>query len=500
MKGSTTDTAPVQGAAVHLWSLTAVELRARLLAKEISCREVLDSFQRRIEEVNPQVNAIVTHCPERAREAAARADDSYARTGRPLGPLHGLPVAHKDLVDTAGLRTSYGSRVYAGHVPDRDALLAQRYREAGAILVGKTNTPEFGAGSHTVNDVFGATRNPYDLTRSAGGSSGGAAAALAAGMLPIADGSDMGGSLRNPAAFCHVVGLRPSVGRVPNWPSAAPYFPYPTNGALGRCVEDVALQMAVIGVPDPRAPLAAPYPESFDLGGGFEPAGRRVAFDADLGGLPVDPAVSGVLARVPQVLAALGCDVHEGGPGWDGADDAFLTWRAWYQVLCFGELVDEHRELLRENIVWNVDQGRRVTGEDLVRAEKQRNAVTERARAFLDTHEFLLCPTSQVAPFDIGLNHPPQVDGVPTRHYLDWMRACSRVTVTGFPAASVPFGFTDDGLPVGVQVVGRPGADADVLRFAGALQEAATGSRVAPVAHTVDARREPSSTPQRRLP
>ncbi|MEV0085119.1 amidase family protein [Saccharopolyspora sp. NPDC050642] len=466
--------------AQDLWTSDAVRLHEMLVRKEVSSREVLAAFLSRIEETNPAVNAIVTTCPEEAERAARRADDALARTGEPLGPLHGLPVAHKDLLDTKGIRTTYGSRAFAEHVPQADALTVEQYRAAGAIMVGKTNTPEFGAGSHTRNEVFGTTRNPHDLTRSAGGSSGGAAAALAAGMLPIADGSDMGGSLRNPASFCNVVGLRPTHGRVPSWPATFPQFPYVTNGAMGRSVDDVALQMRVLNAADPRCQVAAPV-TSFGLDAGAAVSGTVVAVDADLDGLPVDPAVRKVFAGVAAVLAGLGCEVREATPGFEGADDAFETWRAWYQVLSFGELVEQQRDVLGPNIVWNVDRGLEVSGADLVRAERNRMAVVERAREFMTGHEFLVCPVSQVPPFDAGLRYPAAVDGVPSRHYLDWMRACSRITVTGLPAASVPFGFTDDGLPVGVQVVGRPGADADVLRFAGVLQEAATGSRIAPV-------------------
>lgn len=448
---------------------TAAELRQLLLAKDVSAREVLDAHLQRIAEVNRTVNAIVTLTADQAMERAQQVDDALARTGEPVGVLHGLPVAHKDLVETRGIRTTYGCAVYADHVPEDDALLAERYRDAGAVLVGKTNTPEFGAGSHTTNRVFGTTVNPFDSTRSAGGSSGGAAAALATGMLPIADGSDMGGSLRNPASFCDVVGLRPSYGVVPNWPAATVFFPYTTLGALGRTPADVALQMQVLAAPDGRGavhmPAAAQFAQALDR----DFASTVVAVDADLGDLPVDPDIAAVFADVVPVLEKLGMAVRERTPGWAGADEAFLTWRGWYQALTLGDLVDAHRDELGPNIPWNVDQGRGVTAADLMQAERQRMAVFQRVREFLTDHEFLVCPVSQVAPFDAELMHPAAVAGEPVRHYLDWMRVCSRVTVASLPAASVPFGYTPDGLPVGVQVVGRPGADMDVLRFAHAL-------------------------------
>ncbi|MQA06207.1 MAG: amidase [Streptosporangiales bacterium] len=457
----------------------AVELRHLLLAKDVSAREVLDAHLQRIAEVNPTVNAIVTSTAERAMERAQQVDDASARSGEPVGTLHGLPVAHKDLVETRGIRTTYGCAVYADHVPDVDALLVERYRDAGAVLVGKTNTPEFGAGSHTRNAVFGVTANPFDPSRSAGGSSGGAAAALATGMLPIADGSDMGGSLRNPASFCDVVGLRPSYGLVPNWPAATAFFPYVTLGGMGRTAADVALQLQVLAAPDARGPVHMPSAAQFAQPLDRDFTGVVVAVDADLDGLPVDADVAGVFAGVVPELETLGMVVRESTPGWADADDAFLTWRGWYQAFTLGDLVDAHPDEVGPNIRWNVDQGRQVTAADLMRAERQRMAVFHRVREFLTEHEFLVCPVNQVAPFDADLWHPTDVAGEPVRHYLDWMRACSRVTVASLPAASVPFGYTDAGLPVGVQVVGRPGADLEVLRFAHALSARTTRRRPA---------------------
>ncbi|WP_449065031.1 amidase family protein [Planomonospora algeriensis] len=348
--------------------LTAVEMLELLRTRQVSAVELLEAHLRRIEEANPAVNAIVTLAAERARAEAAAADRDLAR-GVWRGPLHGLPVAHKDLTDTAGIRTTYGSPIFAGHVPARDALIVRRMREAGAITVGKTNTPEFGTGSHTVNEIFGATRNPYDLSRSAGGSSGGAAAALACGMVPLADGSDMGGSLRNPASFCNVVGLRPTPGRVPSPSPTAAWFTLGVSGPMARTVADLTLLMSVVAGFDPASPLSvaesgAVFTEPLDL---LDLTGLRVAWSPDLGGLPVDAETARVTATAPAVLEGLGARVERVDLDLSGAEEAFRTYRAWYYLLSYGDLPPER---LGENVRWNVERGREVTGTDLARAER----------------------------------------------------------------------------------------------------------------------------------
>src|SRR5712691_11725363 len=317
-----------------LCAIDAISQAGLLRRREVSARELITAHIERITQVDQAVNAIVTRCFDRALDQAAAADQALA-AGQPLGLLHGLPVAHKDLVETAGVRTTYGSLMFADNVPDWDALVVSRMSGAGAISLGKTNTPEFGAGSHTVNQVFGATRNPYDLSRSAGGSSGGAAAALAARMISLADGSDLGGSLRNPAAFCNVVGLRPSPGRVPIWPSSDVTDSMSVTGPMARTVADLALLLTVISGPDPRVPLAldAPPPAITDpaqIPGLLtrDLTGLRVAWSADLG-LPVDPDVRTVLGPARQQLVSLGCEVTDATPDLTGADEVFRTWRAF---------------------------------------------------------------------------------------------------------------------------------------------------------------------------
>ncbi|WP_234383134.1 amidase family protein [Streptomyces dysideae] len=383
-------------------------------------------------------------------------------------------IAHKDLHDTAGIRTTYGSPVFADRVPDADHLVVERLKRAGAISVGKTNVPELGMGSHTVNPVFGATFNPYDLSRSAGGSSGGAGAALVCGMVPVADGSDTGGSLRNPASFNNVVGLRPSPGRVPSWPDKAPWGQLSVKGPMARTVPDAALMLSVLAGPDPRSPLALDTPGSvfgWPLRGDVR--GLRVAWSPDLGGaVPVDAEVREALRPAVEVFAGLGCEVKEACPDVSGADEVFLTLRAWQMELAYGELLDRHRESLAPDVVWTIEEGRKLSGPALGAAELRHAALFQRVRTFFETYDLLLLPVSQVAPFDVRLPCPSSVEGVAMETYPDWMRSAYLVSVTGCPALSVPAGFTPGGLPVGLQIVGPHRQDWAVLEAGYAFERA----------------------------
>lgn len=452
---------------------TALELRDLLDRREVSAQEVTQAHLDQIERVNPRVNAVVTLVAERALAAAEGVDRALA-AGERLGPLRGLPVAHKDLHDTAGIRTTYGSPLWADHVPERDDLVVERIRAAGAITLGKTNTPEFGAGSHTFNPVFGATHNPYALDRSAGGSSGGAGAGLACGMFPIADGSDTGGSLRNPASFDNVVGFRPSPGRVPNWPSRLGWSTLSVKGPMARTVADAALLLSVLAGPDPRAPLSLGTPgAAFGVPLERDLHGLRVAWSPDLGGrVPVEPEVAAVVRRAADTFAGLGCVVDEACPDLEGADEVFLTLRAWAFEVSYGPLVDAHPDQVKETIRWNVEQGRGLSGADLGRAEVLHTALHERVVEFFGKHDILLLPVSQLPPFPVELEYPTEVAGVPMKTYLDWMRSCTLVSATGCPALSVPAGFTAGGLPVGVQLVGAPRADLLVLQTGHAFEQA----------------------------
>lgn len=450
---------------------SAVALAVLLRTGAVSATEVLEAHLARIDAVDPLLNAMVTRVDDEARPAARAADDAFVRGG-PTGPLHGLPVAHKDLALTAGIRTTFGSPIFANFVPDTDALIVARMRAAGAITIGKTNTPEFGAGSQTFNTVFGVTRNPYDLGRTCGGSSGGAAVALRTGMVALADGSDMGGSLRNPASFCNVVGFRPSPGRVPQHPARWGWGSLAVEGPMGRCVDDVALLLSVLAGPDPRAALSLETPGSF-FGPPLrpaDPAGLRVAVSPDLGGLPVEAPVRSVVLDAARRLEAAGASVTVDDPGWEGADDAFEVLRAFQFELGFGALEETDGYRMKATVRDNIAAGRALRGVDVARAERLRTEVYARIGAFFERYDVLVAPVSQVVPFPVDVEYPTVVDGVGMDGYIEWMRSCSRVTVTSCPAASVPVGFDPSGLPIGVQVVGPHRRDRHTLRVAALLE------------------------------
>ncbi|MDP6978282.1 MAG: amidase [Myxococcota bacterium] len=452
--------------------LTAVELASLMARRELSARELLDAHLARIERVNPQLNAIVTLVPERARSWAQSADDAQAR-GERLGRLHGLPVAHKDAVMTKGIRSTMGSPLLAENVPTHDDLVVTRLRAAGAITIGKTNMPEFGAGSHTFNPVFGPTRNPYDLTRSCGGSSGGAAVALATGMVPIADGSDMGGSLRNPGNFNNVVGFRPSPGRVPIVPTVSGWESLTVLGPMARTVEDAALLLSAMAGPDPRTPLSLETPgEHFASSLERDLRGTRIAFDENLGGLPVDRRVAQVVASAIPVLEGLGASVQPSTMDWGGAYEAFQTLRAHTFADGLSSLPEQAMAQIKETVRWNVARGKALTAADIARAERQRTALHGRFADLMTHVEFLVLPVNQVPPFPIEEEFPTEIEGVPMETYIDWMNSASFVTLTGHPAISVPCGFTEEGLPVGLQIVGRQHEDFAVLQLAYAFQQA----------------------------
>ena len=454
----------------ELCFLPATELADRLRRREVSCREVLEAHLAQIERINPQVNAIVTLVADRALDQARRAD---ATAPDARGPLHGLPVAHKDLVLTKGIRTTLGSPIFADFVPEQDEIIVERMRQAGAITLGKTNTPEFGAGSQTCNPVFGATRNPYDLSKTCGGSSGGAAVGLACGMVSLADGSDLGGSLRNPASFCNVVGLRPSPGRVPVWPHRVAWFPLAVEGPMARTVQDVALLLSVLAGPDPRAPQALNEPGSLfrqDLERSF--GGVRIAWSQTLGGLPFDPRVSAALESQRAVFEGLGCIVEEATPDFRHADEIFRVWRAWYFELALGELLAGHRARMKDAVAWNIEQGQQLSGPQLGQAERRRTELYHHMREFMDRYAFLIAPVSQVPPFAVDREYVTEINGTALDTYLDWMKSCYYISVTGLPAISVPAGFTPEGLPVGVQIVGRYQDELGLLQLAHAFEQA----------------------------
>ncbi len=450
---------------------SAREMVAAVASREISARELLDLHLARIAETNPDVNAVVSLDEERARAGAAEADAKQAR-GEELGALHGLPHAFKDTHEVAGWRTTYGSPLRADYVPKRDDLVAERVRGAGVVTIGKTNVPEWAAGSHTFNPIFGTTRNPYDLTRSAGGSSGGAAAALASGMVPLADGSDMGGSLRNPASFNNVVGLRPTPGRVPNWPTTNGWELTSVGGPMARSVEDLALLLSVLSGPSRRAPLSLETPGSTflpPLAGTL--SGVRVALSVDLGGaFAVDHAVADVITRQASVFQAAGASVEDAHPVLHSADAAFRTLRAWLFQARFHALLEKRPDGFKQSLKDNILLGADLTGGDVARAYQQLTSIQDRMRAFFETYDVLALPVSQVPPFSADEEYPTDINGEPQETYLDWMRSAYLITVTGCPAISVPAGFTPEGWPVGIQLVGPARGERRLLEVAHAFE------------------------------
>ena len=449
----------------------ARKLAQMLRARKVSATEVMKAFIAQIERVNPKVNAIVTLVPELALAAAKRFDNKKKSPVR--GVFAGLPIAYKDLIPTQGIRTTFGSRVYENKIPGENHLLVDRLSQAGAITLGKTNTPEFGAGSQTFNAVFGATRNPYDPSKTCGGSSGGAAVAVACGMLPFADGSDLAASLRNPGNYCNVVGFRPTPGRVPGWPLANAWDTLSTIGPMARTVSDAAFLLSAMAGPDARAPTSISEPgEIFSgrLERSFKKA--RIAWSRDLGGLPMDPRVTAVLESQRKTFASLGCVVEEAEPDFTGATEAFETLRAVGFLGRYGAVMKDHRNKLKDTVIWNIEEGLKRSAEQITRADAARTALFQRMRAFLERYEFLVCPVNQLPPFPVEVQWPREIAGARMDNYLDWMKSCYYITITNHPAISVPAGFTPEGLPVGIQIVGRYRDDLGVLQLAHAFEQA----------------------------
>jgi len=453
--------------------LSAAELARAIRERRLSPRDVTDAVLAQIERVNPAVNAFCTVVADQARDEA-RAAEAAVMHSRPLGPLHGVPVSIKDLTPTRGIRTTFGSLAFADHVPAEDALIVERLRGAGAVIVGKTNTPELGAGANTKNAVFGPTRNPWKLSHTCGGSSGGAAAALATGMGPLAQGSDLGGSLRIPASFCGVIGFRTSPGIVPIYPTPMAWDALSIAGPMARTVLDTALMLSVIAGPDPRAPLSIPVDTDQWVGAARRPEirGWRAAWSRDLGLQAVDADVARVAGEAAAAFEGLGCAVEEAHPDFAGAREIIHTTRAARMAAVYADLLPRWRERMNPDLVWNIEQGMARTAEQWGRAEMARTALWHRVRAFFGRYDLLLTPTVAVRPFPVETDYPTEINGKRVETYIDWFLLTYAITLTGLPAISVPAGWTDDGLPVGLQIVGRWRAEDSVLRAAAAFEAA----------------------------
>jgi amidase len=466
------DTAAARPSAASQRHLMRMDARAvvDLLRKgEVTPHDLLDVLEARIAAVDPKVNALPTLCFDRAR---AHADRLMRLPVSERGPLTGLPVPIKDLTDVEGVRTTQGSPIFANNVPAKSNILVQTIEANGGIVYAKSNTPEFGAGANTFNEVFGATLNPWNTSRSAAGSSGGAAVALATGMAWVAHGSDMGGSLRNPASFCGVVGLRPSVGRVAKSPGAQIDGTLSVEGPMARSVEDLALLLDAMCGEHPGDALSLPkLPQSFRdaASSGWRP--RRVAYSPDLGITPVDPQVRTITRAAAERLAGEGVVVEEAHPDFSEAHECFQTLRALAFATSRGKLLREHRNLLKPEVIWNIEKGLALSVDEIARAQAQRVALVQRTVTFFERYDLLLCPATIVTAFPIGERYLAACDGHTFETYVDWLAIVYAITLACCPALSLPCGFDGEGLPVGLQVVGPPRAEARVLAGAKLLED-----------------------------
>jgi amidase len=448
---------------------TACAVVDKLNAGEVTPLDLLDVLERRIEAVDGNVNALPTRCFDRARN---HAKTLMRKPAGERGLLAGLPVPIKDLTDVEGVLTTQGSPIYRDHIPDRSDLLVEHLENNGGVIYAKSNTPEFGAGANTFNEVFGATRNPWDTSRSAAGSSGGAAVALATGMAWLAHGSDMGGSLRNPASFCGIVGLRPSIGRVAH----TPHFKIDRNlgvqGPMARNVEDLALLLDAMSGEHPADPLSLPaLPASFLSAARSGKRPKRVAFSPDLGITPVDPEVAAITRKAAARFAEAGAIVEEAHPDLREAHECFHVLRAFDFAISKAALLRSKRDLLKPEVIWNIEEGLKLTVEQLARAEAQRIAMTNRTLEFFGTYDLLLTPATIVPPFPVENRYVAECAGKKFDNYVEWLGIVYAITLVCCPALSLPCGFTASGLPVGLQMVAAPRGEAQLLAGAKVLED-----------------------------
>ena len=457
----------------ELTQLTAREAATRLARREVSPDEMIDAALDRIGETDGVLNALPTLCEDRARDRASKL--APPEDPAPRGYLYGLPVAIKDLTDVAGVRTTYGSPIFADRVPDTSDLLVQTLESRGAIVLAKSNTPEFGAGANTFNEVFGKTRNPWDTSKTCGGSSGGSATALAAGQVWLASGSDLGGSLRIPASFCSVVGLRPTPGRVATGPRSVPYGTLGVNGPMGRTVGDVALMLDALSGANPLDPLSIPEPNRAFTDWVDDPTTpKRIGYSPDLGLTGVDSEVAAICRDALRHFAGMGAEVEDASPDLGESESVFQTLRGATFVSSYRTLLQERRSELKPEVIWNIEHGLSLTSDDIARAELERGAMINRMAQFFSEYDLLVCPTVLTPPFDVDTRYLAELDGVPFDTYVSWLILTFAITLLGCPAISIPCGFTKAGLPVGLQIV-APWREEGYLLGASALFERAAG-------------------------
>jgi amidase len=456
--------------------LPATRLVALIRQRKISPLEVTRAVLARIEKVNAPLLGYCTVAADQALAAARKATAAVGRRGATLGLLHGVPVSIKDLTPTKGIRTTWGSKIFEHHVPEADGLVVERLKAAGAIVIGKTNTPEFGAGANTFNAVFGTSRNPWNPALTCGGSTGGGAIALATGMGPLAQGSDLGGSLRLPAAFCGVVGFRTSPGCVPVWPTVNGWDSLSVQGPMARTVADTALMLAAIAGPDPRVPISYPVDTRGLLAAVKRPGvkGLRIAWGGDLGITPVDDEVRQLTEATLAVFRRLGARVETAHPDFGEVAEIVRTTRGLAMVMRQEDHLPKWKPLMQENLVRNTEQGLALTASEIARGERLRTVLFERVRRFMERFDLILTPTAPVPPFPVEMRSGPEtINGVRMTNYIQWALLTYAFTVVNAPAISVPCGFTRAGLPVGLQLAGRWRDEAGVLRAAAAFEAAA---------------------------
>lgn len=461
------------GGASELCYMNATDLAAAIKSKKVSAVEVMTAFLDRIDQVNPKVNAIVALVTREQALSMAKQADTDMAAGKPVGKLHGMPWAVKDTEDVVGFPSTKGSLVFKDYMPKADSLVVERLRAAGALFIGKSNVPEFAAGSNTINPVYGPTLNAYDLTRTCGGSTGGGAVAVVTGMLPIADGSDTGGSCRNPGAWSNIIGFRPSIGRVPYDMPTGFFLRLPTVGPMARNAPDAAYLLSVMAGRDYRDPASLlDDPEIFAKPLDRDFNGTRVAWTPDLGYLEVEREVVDVTATSVPVLESLGCKVDSAHPEMPEVFDTNRTLRGLIFAYQLSPMTEEQRKMIKESVRWDAAQGEKLSGMDVAMAETKRANICRNVNKFMETYEFLVLPVTQVSPFKVEMEYPTEINGKKMNSYLEWMEICYAITLTGLPAISVPCGFTASGLPVGLQIVGRKNDDLGVLQLAHAFEKA----------------------------
>lgn len=468
---------------------TATSLKQLILKRSITPLDLLDALEARIAQVDPIVNAMPTVCFERARDHARKIID---KPPEQQGILCGLPVAIKDLEPVAGVRSTWGSPIYADFIPTASDCLVETVEQNDGVIYAKTNTPEFGAGANTFNEVFGATVNPWNTSRSCAGSSGGSAVALATGMAWLASGSDLGGSLRNPASFCSVVGFRPSPGRVAHGPARAgaypadlggmPNDPFGVAGPMARNVEDLALLLdAMVGFHTADMISLPKEANSFVDAVASRTLPKRIAFSPDLGITPVDPEIAKICETAARRFESLGCVVEQAHPDFSGVQDIFQTNRAISFYVGKQQLLKNNRDKLKPEVIWNIEKAREITMDDVARVELARADYVRRATDFFDDYDLLLSPATIVPPYPVEQRYVESCGGVTFDNYIEWCSIAYAITVTGFPAMSVPAGFTAEGLPVGLQLVGRPRGEAALLSAANLYEQASDLSNLVPI-------------------